>query len=185
MRQKLLDRYNSRIGSKIHYWTLLEYKYSVKKRPVYLCECICGNKKEIKFINNNHMQSKSCGCKQHINKKNNKRPTPEEQLKKYSTIFNRYKRDALERKHEFKLTYEEFEILVIKNCYYCNKEPINEQWYNNRLKIKYNGIDRVDNSKGYNTENCVSCCQKCNELKKAVTKEIINKAYNFLFKINV
>jgi hypothetical protein len=49
------------------------------------------------------------------------------------------------------------------------------------IVIEYNGIDRVDNEKGYLVENCVPCCFTCNSLKKSVTKSIIEKAYKFLF----
>ena len=34
---------------------------------------------------------------------------------------------------------------------------------------------------GYEYENCVPCCKKCNLGKKSVSKEIIKKAYEFLF----
>jgi hypothetical protein len=33
--------------------------------------------------------------------------------------------------------------------------------------LKRNGIDRVDNSRGYHTDNCVSCCIACNREKRA------------------
>lgn len=29
----------------------------------------------------------------------------------------------------------------------------------------YNGIDRLDNTKGYTPENSVACCKHCNSLK--------------------
>ena len=180
--KKLLERYNSRIGLKIDYWTILEYKYSLNKRPIYLCQCICGKQKELKYLDKNNLQSKSCGCRSNENKRNNRRPSPEERLNKYSTIYNRYKREAKTRSYPFELNYIEFEALSKQNCYYCGIEPQNEQWYNDRLKIKYNGIDRVDNSLGYIITNCVPCCKICNESKRAVTKDIIEKAYNFLFK---
>lgn len=34
------------------------------------------------------------------------------------------------------------------------------------LDITDNGIDRVDNSKGYTSDNCVPCCWACNNAKK-------------------
>lgn len=179
--EKLLERFNERIGLKINHWTLIEYRYTKKKHPVYLCSCSCGTLKEVTFISKYKLSSKSCGCKRFEKSIYNHRPSPLEQLNVYSTIFNRYKRDAKERMFQFLLTYEEFESLVTKDCFYCGKEPLNEQWYNNRLKIKYNGIDRVNNKLCYNIKNCVTCCQKCNEVKKAVSPEIIEKAYHFLF----
>lgn len=38
-------------------------------------------------------------------------------------------------------------------CYYCGDVK------------NYNGIDRVDSSKGYILNNCVPCCEICNKMK--------------------
>ena len=35
----------------------------------------------------------------------------------------------------------------------------------------YNGIDRVDNTRGYTLDNVVPCCFKCNRAKDTMTKE--------------
>ena len=43
----------------------------------------------------------------------------------------------------------------------------------------YNGIDRVDNSKGYTLNNILVCCYDCNTKKGAITKEMIYKLYNW------
>ena len=49
---------------------------------------------------------------------------------------------------------------------------------------KHNGIDRVDPSKGYTIDNCVSCCSKCNYAKHDMTiseyNEWLTKAYNHM-----
>jgi hypothetical protein len=39
----------------------------------------------------------------------------------------------------------------------------------------HNGIDRVDNDKGYISDNCVPCCWKCNNMKNTMKqKDFIN-----------
>jgi 5-methylcytosine-specific restriction endonuclease McrA len=49
------------------------------------------------------------------------------------------------------------------------------------------GIDRIDNTLGYNIENCVSCCKDCNRAKSDKTlnefKEWITNLYNNTIKI--
>lgn len=65
-----------------------------------------------------------------------------------------YKQMAKNRGHEFSLTYEQFRSLVTQACYYCGVSP-------NPL----NGIDRVDNSKGYTIDNVVPACKYCNRMK--------------------
>ena len=49
----------------------------------------------------------------------------------------------------------------------------------------YNGIDRIDNNKGYTIDNIVPCCAKCNYAKGKLTlqefKELIEGIYNHRF----
>ena len=47
-----------------------------------------------------------------------------------------------------------FELLK-KDCFYCLKNDPN----------CINGIDRMDNQKCYEKNNCVSCCKACNFIK--------------------
>lgn len=46
--------------------------------------------------------------------------------------------------------------LITDACFYCGASP-----------GPVNGIDRVDNSRGYTEDNVVSCCFRCNEWKRA------------------
>ena len=71
-----------------------------------------------------------------------------------------YKTNAKNRNYEFKLSLFDFASIIIQSCYYCDKKD-----------GIYNGIDRINNSKGYIKDNCVPCCKACNFMKKAQTKE--------------
>jgi hypothetical protein len=46
--------------------------------------------------------------------------------------------------------------LITDACFYCGTPP-----------EPVNGIDRVDNGKGYIEDNVVSCCTRCNQIKRA------------------
>ncbi len=88
-------------------------------------------------------------------------------------IYYRYKSSAKARGLSFQLTFEEFVDFWQKNCFYCG-DPIQ--------KI---GLDRIDNSQGYSITNVCACCQYCNRMKMAMTKEFfldkiakINKNHN-------
>ena len=79
------------------------------------------------------------------------------------------------------------EDLIYKNCFYCNEEP-KDHPSENRYKYgkglyKRNGIDRLDNTRGYTIDNCVPCCTRCNTIKlDASYDEFIAKIkqiYNF------
>ena len=79
---------------------------------------------------------------------------------KYQSLFNRYKYSAKKRGIEFNMFKEHFLMLVTSNCNYCGAEPF--QYYNG---IKYMGIDRLNNKKGYGKYNVVACCKRCNFAK--------------------
>ena len=72
--------------------------------------------------------------------------------------YNEYKKRAEDiLMKEFNLTSIEFLKIIGNNCYICGKEPNNEH---------LNGIDRVDNDKGYTLDNVSPCCGECNFMKK-------------------
>jgi hypothetical protein len=82
-----------------------------------------------------------------------------------NNIIARYKKEARYRGKALSLTREQMSNLFESNCHYCGVKPSSlsksrhEEFY-------YNGIDRVDNDKGYFIDNCVPCCNKCNITKR-------------------
>lgn len=50
--------------------------------------------------------------------------------------------------------------LITDNCFYCGAPA-----------APLNGIDRVDNGRGYEEDNVVTCCKRCNLAKHAFTRE--------------
>lgn len=65
------------------------------------------------------------------------------------------KYNARDRGYEFALSDSEAKSLVGGACHYCGHMP----------EDRLNGIDRVDNKKGYTLDNCVSACAECNNGK--------------------
>lgn len=76
------------------------------------------------------------------------------------TLYNNYKKSAIKRGYSFELSTDSFSRIIKNNCYYCNTQP--KQVIGD---LVYNGIDRLENDKGYNIENCLACCGKCNKMK--------------------
>ena len=75
--------------------------------------------------------------------------------------YSDYKSSAKRRVgKEFKLTKNEFAAIVSQPCYYCGE-----------LQENFNGVDRVNNKKGYTIDNCVPCCSICNRMKNIYSKE--------------
>jgi hypothetical protein len=78
--------------------------------------------------------------------------------------FNNDSRSAAKRGYPFTLTKEEYGRLIFSNCVYCGVAP-----------NPINGIDRVDNTKGYTTENSATACATCNKAKHTSTIEEFTK----------
>lgn len=84
-------------------------------------------------------------------------------------VYGYYKSNAKTGKKSFKITYEEFLTYWQKPCHYCGSE------------IEKAGLDRVDNTIGYELTNIVSCCSVCNMMKKDLTVDIFySKIYQII-----
>jgi hypothetical protein len=68
-----------------------------------------------------------------------------------------YKRGAESRNYSFEITVEEFNAIILQNCYICGKKTDESHT---------NGVDRFDNLQGYTFDNSNSCCGECNYMKK-------------------
>lgn len=145
-------------------------KYIGKSK--WLCVCTCGNTTNTRTADLNNGNSK--GCRQCINRIT----TPG--IAGFNNLWSKYKTRATKLNREFLLTKEEFRILTSDNCHYCGNSPIlyststksnvSKETFEHS-KYLYNGIDRIDSSKGYTNDNCVTCCEMCNKAKRDVSYE--------------
>ena len=78
-----------------------------------------------------------------------------------------YRKSAKKRDLPFALTAEQTVDLLRGDCDYCGAMPrATVRSYHSRFVC--NGIDRVDNARGYEPGNVVSCCKDCNLAKRAL-----------------
>lgn len=148
-------------------------KYGTQKGyHTWECKCECGNTTNVRSSKLRGGTTKSCGClKKQVKPK---WTLPKGEAAK-NLLYSHYKNSADKRKLTFDINKVDFIELTSKNCYYCNAEPsksvaMRQKGSSSGRSLNgdylYNGLDRVDNNKGYTKENCVSCCWTCNELKK-------------------
>ena len=140
---------------------LVVVKYNgFRKKPsgstvgLYLCKCDCGNYTVVKTNNLTSGCTKACGC---LMRGRRKLPNNQATINK---IIKGYKNGAKARGYEWNLSNSYAKELISKECFYCGAKFSNE-WDG----YKYNGIDRVDNEKGYEEGNVVPCCKICNVAK--------------------
>lgn len=74
--------------------------------------------------------------------------------------YTNYRESAEKRGYEFKLSTNQFYHIINSNCAYCGNEP--REYSDGSIR---NGIDRVDNEKGYEHTNVIACCSTCNMMK--------------------
>jgi 5-methylcytosine-specific restriction endonuclease McrA len=168
-------------GTKVHrltvqgwFWQTYLHKTKQKRRRMYICLCECGRTMHARSFALRHQIAYSCGC--YV------KETQAARLSKHGydylirSLMRNYRHSAQRRNHEFMLTYEEFAQLIQSDCYYCGAKPHTQlKDYMRRLKTKdvssfrYNGIDRLDNARGYVLDNCVTACDVCNNAKSTLS----------------
>lgn len=84
-----------------------------------------------------------------------------------SSSISDYRRRALKKQLDFVLTPDNYNSIIKNDCFMCGKKTDQQN---------QNGIDRMDNTKGYILENVNACCCECNLIKKDyVYDDLINK----------
>ena len=74
-----------------------------------------------------------------------------------------YKTSAKHNNRVFNLTLEQFKEIVLQPCVYCGRPSTKG--------TQLNGIDRIDNAKGYVKGNCAPCCKWCNRMKRVYSND--------------
>ena len=153
-------------------WTVIELDkdhFPIK----WICQCICGKIKSIHGCSLRSGRSKSCGC---VPRKSQRLPNFGREK---NQAYKQAKLEAEERNLSWELTLDQYIERCYSNCVYCNGIP---KISGKKKKWPRNGVDRLDNSKGYLPWNSVACCWTCNRIKMTSTLheflEHIQKIYN-------
>jgi len=164
------------IGKQFGEWTVIGDGGQIlgrnRNHAYWRCECTCGTIRNVlpQDLKNGH--SRSCGCLYAL-------PYGEAS---FNSLLATYKRGAKRRNLPFRLTRKQFRELTKGRCRYCGDLPYKKHTSSvtARGKYIYNGIDRIDNGIGYEIENCVSCCRRCNVMKSIYTEQDL---YSHILKI--
>ena len=163
---------------------------SGKNYWMYRCKCNCGNIFEVRQHEvDKRFGCKSCTAKTATAKRSKDEHNGIEQAGIKRRKYKEYQVGAVKRNLSFNLTFDQFLDITSKKCVYCGEEPHiypgDIQYMQSYFEPwKRNGIDRIDSSKGYSLDNCVSCCEKCNYAKHEMSldefKQWIIKIHNYL-----
>lgn len=158
------------LGQKIGEFTITSYNFDSN---YYTLQCSCGNTSEGDSTHvtrkiSNLMSEGFTSCMQCSHKKRVELKASFEKsasVYTYKDVYREYVKKSKEREIDFEISLEEASNLFTSNCFYCNRPPSNCRKRETGLVVYYQGIDRVDNSKGYKLENVVPCCKHCNSFK--------------------
>ncbi len=149
---------------------------------IWEAQCDCGKTTFVAPKDVARGNTKSCGCRE--------RRTYDPIISSAHRVWKRYKEDGLSFDNFYRLSQEE--------CFYCGSSPSNkhnsakEYKAGERQRIEgdfiYNGLDRLDSSKGHTLDNVVPCCWTCNNMKsnhtmeefKAHVKRLYERIFNTL-----
>jgi len=155
------------VGNVYSKLTVIERAANTKEgQAQWLCRCECGNNSIVCGKSLRQGKTKSCGCLKHDSALSNG-------VAARNRLECTYRWNAEHRGLEWNLSSGEFQQLTSSNCHYCGTEPKQKAIPSGDSGIYYyNGIDRVDNSKGYTLDNVVPCCGLCNRGKMDMDNEV-------------
>lgn len=147
---------------------------SNKRMTYWVCRCVCGVERDVQGRSLRSGKSVSCGCyARKASRDWHSLPKGESAL---NQLYRRYEDGAKKRGLLFNLDKTQVKELSQKPCNYCGYPPHQKVWADPNLKnykynggFVYNGIDRIDNTKGYLLDNVVPCCGVCNRMKMTMS----------------
>lgn len=139
---------------------------------IWSCKCSCGNVVEVLSKNLVGGSTKSCGClKKETREKQGGTNTLPPGVAALNNLYASYRAKAKKRGYSFSLSLDSFRGMTKAPCNYCGAAPSSvHRYYKNSAEYVYNGVDRVDNSVGYEEGNVVACCAACNKMKSDLSK---------------
>jgi 5-methylcytosine-specific restriction endonuclease McrA len=143
---------------------------SGQSRAVWLFKCDCGNEVQKTAFDVRRSDTKSCGCARFGRQAANRIAHGEAS---FNGLFSHYVRSAKYRGYEWALSKDQFRSITVQCCSYCGSKPSQSHLTHKSAygEYIYTGVDRVDNSRGYEIDNVVPCCGTCNRAKGAMSSE--------------
>ena len=157
---------------------VLNYKAGGKTTKVkWLVRCDCGDER---WVATSVLSKNTSGCRAcyHLSQRK------EGEAHGITAAWKSLRTNAFSRGYEVLITKDEFVEIARGLCYYCGEEPTERSCYDLpawSTPAKINGIDRIDNNKGYVEGNCVACCKTCNKAKDTFS---VDEFYAWIDKVN-
>ena len=173
----MLPRLKNEVGNQHGRLTVLGRAGLTKRgAATWLCKCACGQEVVVVGTRLRSGSTQSCGCFRSERIRETNKLVPRHILPTgeaaFNELFHRMRYSAKRRGHIWDLSNPQVKRITAQACYYCGVEPAQQR---SRKDLNgaymYNGLDRVDNEKGYTLENVVPCCGNCNFAKRTMRQD--------------
>lgn len=135
---------------------------------LWACVCDCGTERTVRGSSLRSGGSGSCGC---VRREQLMAKTLPDSLSLKRRLFRECRRRADDYERSFTLEFDLFCKLLIGQCYFCGRAPSHQSRSDySSPDFKYHGVDRLDNERGYEPDNSVSCCGRCNGMKSDMSE---------------
>lgn len=182
---------NDEIGKVYGRLTAIRFHKAIKGRNFWLFSCNCGKEMIAPLSRVKKGRPRSCGCLQREVARRRALEAAgswtrqDENVALTKFIWQTYFHNAKKRKLVFNLTLDQISELIKQPCFYCGVlEPhtFRRSLTCRERTMKYCGIDRMNNSRGYESDNVLPCCRRCNMMKRELGVQefldLVSKIYN-------
>jgi hypothetical protein len=133
----------------------------IKRTPFWIVRCVCGAELEVCGKKLKNGTRTSCGNRK-VHPEFRRTLVTKEQAG--HRVFVSYKKSARKRGIEWGLSEGDFYQMITSPCHYSGSLPKKPIVTDSGIFL-WNGVDRVDSSKGYFPDNCVPCSAFANTAK--------------------
>jgi hypothetical protein len=148
--------------------------------------CDCGKEVIRTLMDVRRLDTVSCGChKRERAQRLGLRSRLTEGESSFRSLLYAYRRRAKLMGIAFSLSADAFRELTSASCVYCNAKPSQTRRANVESfgVYRYNGIDRLDSSGGYEHGNVAPCCAPCNRAKGTMDRhdflDLVRRIYRW------
>ena len=162
-----------RTGQKYGKLTVLERVPSRGNVASWRCVCDCGQETVVDTNTLRRQSARSCGCARRTGKGSRRsyRCQTPPGISARNLVLKQYIGGARARGLSWNLSNEQFFSITQQCCFYCGVGPLRVRKPSKNGEFRWNGIDRIDNTIGYEPTNVRPCCSICNHAKRDMTTD--------------
>ena len=140
------------VGQRFGNWTVIGQAESKKRLTIWLCQCDCGTRRNVRTTHLRDGRSKSCGCTQYDHLRNRDRNFPKDiRIRRLYTTWRNMHARCEDTKN---ISFKNYGGRGITVCDEWNDYTSFAKWAINNGYSNTLTIDRIDSNGKYEPSNC-------------------------------